>query len=204
MNIKVFSLLLFFNISHTQENRDTWKALKESAHEIGFCVYNVNESFCDEHKIAKAKYEEEASEEEDVNYFVMKEEWAKKRMKDWAVKQALDENALLLVFDIDQGYENRERKSYLKPNYKYFILNLKDNLEFKIEKRSKKKVFRCTISHKQKPNMLENSLWREFMTGRFGLLKKSVEFNVFSKSKVKRRLKSFKRHFQTYKIRYLD
>lgn len=202
--MKAKTFLLVFMICNTlqAQNNAVWNELKASVHKIGFCIYNVNEAFCKEHKEARAKYEMESSEDEDVNYFAMKEEWAKKRVKGWAKKQMLDENALLLLFDIDQGYKYKFKKNRVKPNNKYFILNLKDDLSFKIKRLSKKQALKCAISHRSKPNMLENTLWREFMTGRLGLIKNNVEFNVLARSKMRKKIKAFKECFYAYREKF--
>ncbi|WP_452596658.1 hypothetical protein [Pontimicrobium sp. MEBiC01747] len=190
----ILSLILFSSLSYAQNNN--WAKLKKSAHAIGFCIYNINEAYCNEHKAILNKHEGE--EDEEVHYFLMKEKWAKKRITDWAQQQKSHAKTHILLFDINQGFKYKNKLNNKKTNNRFYIIDLKDQLILKIGY----KKYNITISN-NKPNILENSLWREFMSGRLGLLKKRIEFNAFSKSKPNRHLKKFKKHFISYRTNLL-
>ena len=192
-------LSLFFCSSLCYAQNNNWNKLKKSAHNIGLCVYNINEAHCTEHETAQKKYEEKANEDEDVYYFLMTKKWAKKRLTEWAKQQQGDAKTQILLFDINQGFEYQSKSNNPKANNRFYILDLKDELTLKIGH----KGYHLIISHNNAPNMLENSLWREFMSGRLGLLKKEIEFSAFSKSNPKKRLKTFKKHFIRYKLHLL-
>jgi hypothetical protein len=193
----LFSLFLFSSLCYAQNNN--WDKLKKSAHSIGFCIYNINEPHCNKHEATLKKYEENAKEDEDVYYFLLKEDWAKKRLTEWAEQQQGNLKTHILLFDINQGFKYRNELNSPKANSRFYILDLKDELTLKIGY----KRYSLTISHNNEPNILENSLWREFMSGRLGLLKKKIEFNAFSKSKPKKRLKVFKKRFLSYRTSLL-
>lgn len=193
----LLSLFLFSSLCYAQNNN--WDRLKKSAHNIGFCVYNINQTFCNAHQSLKTKYEQETKEDEDVYYFLMQEDWAKKRITDWAEQQQGNPKTHILLFDINQGFMHRNKSNSPKANSRFYILDLKNELILK----TGYKGYDLTISHNNKPNILENSLWREFMSGRLGLLKKKIEFNAFSKSKPRKPLKVFKKRFIAYRTQLL-
>ena len=74
-----------------------------------------------------------------------------------------------------------------------------DNLQFKILEIYKKQAMRCAIFHKNKPNILFNNLWREFMSGRLGLIENKIEFAIYNEKKIQKKFKKFKRLFFKYK-----
>jgi len=182
----LLSLFLFSNLCFSQNN--SWTRLNKSAHAIGFCIYNINESYCNQHKVSLDKYKKEAKDKEEVYYFLMKEDWAKKRVTEWAKQQQNNSNTQILIFDINQGFKHRNKNNSKKINNRFYIVDIEDELTLKIGHKGNS----ISISH-NKPNMLENSLWREFISGRLRLVKKKVELNAFAKSKPKKRQLLFKK-----------
>ena len=144
----LLSLFLFSSLCYAQNNN--WDRLKKSAHDIGFCVYSINERHCNEHQDTLSKYENEADEDKDVYYFLMKEDWAKKRITEWAKQQQGDPKTHILLFDINQGFEYKTKQNRPRANRSFFILDLKDELTLKIGY----KGYDLTISHNNTPNML--------------------------------------------------
>ena len=193
----LWTLLLWTAIVGAQSNSN-WNTLISSAHEIGYCLYHLDEVFCNAHL---SRYNEllknSESHEDELNYFTMKEEWARKRIEDWANSQALPKASLLLFFNINQGFEGDTGKFNSKP-HGFFIVSLKNDLQFKVLNRYKKLALMCSIFHKDKPNILYNIMWREFMSGRIGLIENEVEFIVSNKHNINRYFKIFKTEFFKY------
>jgi len=201
----IIPLFLLLTISFGfAQNNSNWKALKKSAHDIGYCIYNVNEVFCSNHESIKSKYEQELQEEEELYYFVMKEDWAKQRVIDWAKQESLKNKYLVLFFDINQIYYLKEKDSNIRPNNSFFILDLEQEFEFKVFGKFKNKIIKCFLYQKTDDKILQNTFWREFMTGRLGLINNSVKFNMFSKSGIQKKYKRFKRNLHKYKLLLSD
>ena len=204
--IRLCVLLCFSSTSYSQNESD-WGKLVESAHKIGYCLYNINQQFCDVHIAEYERLVEEASKvEPEEHYFVMREEWAKERVINWAERVSGWENKtklkvenLLLFFKIPQDTIDEVPIATIETTFAFFVVNLEDDLKFSIKKRHKNVALNCSISHKVEPNMLWNILWREFMSGRLGLLKNNVEFTVFSHSKIRKKFRIFKRFFYRLK-----
>jgi len=197
--IKQVYIIFLFSFSVYAQNNSEWKKLLSSAHQVGFCLYNSKDSFCNSHKFRFNELKENLKiEENDLHYFTMKEEWANKRLSDWVEVNNLPKESLVLFFNINQGFESDLGKIGNKPSG-FFIASLKDNLQFKILEIYKKQAMRCAIFHKNKPNILFNNLWREFMSGRLGLIENKIEFAIYNEKKIQKKFKKFKRLFFKYK-----
>ncbi|MEH6538211.1 MAG: hypothetical protein V7719_17575 [Psychroserpens sp.] len=199
--MRYFCFLLLFSVSLCAQNNSHWEKLIESAHNVGFCLYNTEEVFCNIHQ---AKYDDlqknRTDEEEELHYFVMKEDWAEYRVTDWAQRQSLSKASLVLFFNVNQGFESDFGGIATRPSG-FFVVSLGDTLNFKIKRSYKKQALSCSIFHKSKPNMLSNILWREFMSGRLGLIENKVEFLVYNNDNIKKKYKIFKKRFFKYQKR---
>lgn len=118
-------------------------------------------------------------EDEEVDYFELKEAWAKQRIKTWAERQKINPNHYLILFDINQGNRWEEKKPHNVINrYGGFsIFNLKDKISFQSKQKSKNELT-CSIHSDVKDSILENFHWREFMTHRLGRLGDKIEFEL--------------------------
>ncbi|WP_156112492.1 hypothetical protein [Lacinutrix jangbogonensis] len=198
--IKHIFIAFFISLSVCAQSDSEWKKLIKSAHNIGFCVYNTNQVFCDLHKSRYQELEKNYSnEDKEFFYVTMKEEWAKKRVVDWAKNQSIAKEYLILLFDINQGFEN-DYDDYRRARFGFFVINLKDDLQFEVLRIYDKQPIRCIVYHENEPNILCNSLWREFMSGRLGALEKKVEFLVYNKNK--RKFNIFKKRFLKYQKKH--
>ncbi|MBO6881429.1 hypothetical protein [Winogradskyella sp.] len=197
-------LILFFCLTCYSLNNNDWDELIESAHDIGYCLYNVNKKFCNQHIEEYNRLVKETEDvEPEVHHFVMREEWAKNRVTTWAERVTgwedrtnLDAKNLVLFFSIPQDLVGDIPIATVETASSFFVVNLEDDLKFSVDKSYKKIAMNCSISHKGKPNMLYNIFWREFMSGRLGLVKNEVEFTVSSGSKVKKKFRVFRRRFK--------
>lgn len=209
MKLLVAYLLFFATLGSFSQNTTNkqWDNILHSAHNLGYCLYNVNQQFCNAHIIKHEQLAKEMSTNElEINCFIMKEEWAKQRVENWAERVSgwknrtkLSVENLVLFFRISQDNIGEVPIATIETASAFFVVNLEDDLKFFVRKSYKNIALNCVISHKQKPNILWNILWREFTSGRQGLLKNEVEFTVFSNSKIRRNFRIFKRHF--YKIK---
>ncbi|WP_412561504.1 hypothetical protein [Winogradskyella sp. MIT101101] len=204
--MKIFTTFLafFYCFINYSQSTSEWNRLLESSHEIGYCLYNINQKFCSKHIEAYNHLVKETEDvEPEVHHFVMREEWAKNRVTTWAERVTgwedrtkLDVKNLVLFFSIPQDLVGDIPIATVETVSSFFVVNLEDDLKFSVEKSYKKIAMNCSISHKGKPNMLYNIFWREFMSGRLGLVKNEVEFTVSSGSKVKKKFRVFRRRFK--------
>lgn len=207
MKFKLFYISFFFYLTSFSQNKAEWSKLLESAHDIGYCLYNVNQEFCNDHIATQNRLINEMPEDQpEVTYFVMEQEWAKERVTEWAKRYTnwenssqLNKNNLVLFFDINQSYIQFNSLREIKSHSSFFIVNLEDDLKFKINKGYKNLALNCSIYHDSEPNMLYNILWREFMSGRLGLLENKVEFGIASDFKIRKKFRVFKRAFYNFK-----
>lgn len=218
MKFKVFYGLLLIGLTSFSQNKDEWHQLLESAHNVGYCLYNVNQQFCNDHLATQNRLISEAPEDEpEIHYFVMEEQWAKERVIDWAERvtnwendTVLNEDDLVLFFDVNQHYIHFDSLIHIKSDSEFFghsnffVVNFNDDLKFKINKRYKNLALNCSIYHDKEPNMLYNIMWREFMSGRYGLLENKVEFGMASDSKIRKKFRIFKRQFYRFKNEFYN
>lgn len=213
MKFKIFYISFFVGLISFSQNESEWNTLLESAHNIGYCLYNVNQHFCNEHIATLNRLITEAPEDEpEIHYFIMKEEWAKKRITEWAERVTkwendtkLNNNKLVLFFDVNQYYIHFDSLRQIKSDSSFFghssffVVNLEDDLKFKINKSYKNLALNCSVYHNSEPNILFNIMWREFMSGRYGLLENKIEFGIASNSKIRKKFRIFKRRFYRFK-----
>lgn len=218
MKFKLSCISLFLGLLTFSQNNVEWDELLDSAHNIGYCLYNVNQQFCNEHIATQNRLVSEAPEDEpEIHYFVMEEQWAKERVEGWIERVTNWENDmtmnkanLVLFFDINQYYIHFDSLRKIKSDSgffgysSFFVVNLEDDLKFKINKGYKDSALNCSVYHDSEPNMLYNILWREFMSGRLGLLENKIEFGIASDSKIRKKFRIFKRKFYHFKSRILN
>nr|WP_321237344.1 hypothetical protein [uncultured Psychroserpens sp.] len=202
--LKHLCLALLISMPVCAQNNSDWDKLIASAHAIGFCLYNTEEVFCDLHASRYDELEKKRNvEDEELHYFIMKEGWAKKRVADWAERQSLARETMVLFFDISQGFETDYGSIRHKP-FGFFVVSLDDDLKFKVLKTYKKQAMSCAVFHESKPNILANILWREFMSGRLGLLDNNVEFLVYNEANIRKKFKVFKKRFFKYQKKVIN
>ena len=188
---------------------DSWDAFKKAARDIGLCVYNVNEPFynCQEGLMERA--EQITPDSLEVHYFIMKEHWAKRRTSEWAKSQGLEEDLLILFFDVGQDLElgqheeeklqTWQRSMPRMSNGKFFIISLENDIKFKVRNHFSDIALNFKMYHSEKPNILENIFWREFMSGRLGLLKSDIDYTGYAKEDINEKFTEFKKQFFAYK-----
>ncbi len=189
--------LISFSKSNSQDLFQKWGDLKVAAHQIGFCVYNTEMPFCNEHHAEKLKRQQEAGEEE-VDYFVMTEEWASQRISKWSERQKRDRESGVILFDIRQGKHPAGVTSNRKPYNSFVLFSLSDSIHFRNPRIISAHGAMVTVTCKEQGVILENVLWREFMTGRLGRLVKSTSFNILTKSDVKLEYQKFQDAFKAF------
>lgn len=179
-----------------QQIEQEWLNFTKAAHQIGFCVYNVNQAYCEDHQTEKELYQ--STQEEENEYFVMHEQWAEKRVIDWAKKQNQPRESFLMIFDIRQGYTKSRSVEDKKPYRSFLVFNLSDSIKFQNFRVVDDHVAFCSIASNEESRMLENTQWREFMTGRLGRLTNMVTFSIVSESDVAKRYQTFLRGFEAF------
>lgn len=207
MKFKIFYVSFFLSLISFSQNNDEWNQLLESAHNIGYRLYNINQSFCDVHINEYNRLVKESAESEpEAHHFVMIEQWAKdrvinwvKRVTDWQDRSQLNVDNLLIFFRSTQDSVVEVPIATVETAASFFVVNLEDDLKFSVNKSYKKIALNCSIYHDKKPNILWNIFWREFMSGRHGLLKNKVEFTAFSNSRIRKKFRRFKRYFYRFK-----
>ena len=187
MKSKIIIILLCFfsNIAFGQTvnkiNSD-WNDLKKAAHQIGFCVFQSDQEICDEHKNELAKREKTAPEDQEVYYFEMKKEWAQNRLTKWSERQEQPIEDFIILFDVAQKSSLEKSTTETFNLFRGFILmDLTDTIDFTFHKKDLNQSM-MNIESDEKNALMENALWREFMTGRLGRFSQRIDFKLFGKN----------------------
>ncbi len=169
-----FLLALLFSFLSFFQNQSDWENLKNAAHQLGFCVYRIDETYCKEHIGEYEKRQARGKEEEgEVHYFELKENWAKKRIQKFSSFHERSAKDFLMLFDVQQGPLPDSPDSY--SYHGFIIIDLKNEINF-IQIREDAKTAKCFIQSPNEYTMMENTLWREFMSGRLGIFSKKIHF----------------------------
>lgn len=187
MKSKIIIILFYFssNITFGQTvnniNSD-WDDLKKAAHQIGFCLFHSDQKICTEHKNELAKREKTAPADMEVFYFEMKKEWAQNRLNKWSERQSQPTEDFLIFFDVAQYKPSEESETKTFNLYRGFILmDLTDTIDFTFHKKDLNQSM-MTIESDGKNALMENVLWREFMTGRLGRFSQRIDFKLIGKN----------------------
>lgn len=179
-----FLSIIFLNLSCSQQKRiiqqdsTSWDSLKNAAHQIGFCIYHSSHNHCTDHSDEFAKREKETPDDMDTYYFEMKKEWAENRLDEWSKRQEQPVENFLILFDVAQDFSLEKTKPETYNSFKGFILiDLTDSIEFVFFNKNK-----IIIKSDEKNALMENTLWREFMTGRLGRFSPSIDFDLIGKN----------------------
>ncbi|MFD1294977.1 hypothetical protein ACFQ5N_14125 [Lutibacter holmesii] len=182
--IVIYLIISFFNsktysqIEHS--NNELWLALKNSAHNIGFCVYNVQQEPCIEHLHIKNELEKiSETPDTDINYFLLNPKWAKDRLTELSKNNNSKLENYIILFDIDQNSFKKLNDSTKTSNsYKMFsIFNLNNEFEFKTHRETVTHVTFFILSNTTS-SILSNTMWREFMSNRLGRLDSKIEISL--------------------------
>ncbi|MFK8006540.1 MAG: hypothetical protein AB8H03_09220 [Saprospiraceae bacterium] len=177
----IFSFLANLTFGQTRNNINSdWNGLKNAAHQIGFCIYHPSKKHCKDHSNELTKREKSAPEDLDIYYFEMKKEWAQNRLNKWSEQQAQPTENFLILFDIAQNKPSEKLATETFNLFRGFVLiDLTDSIQFIFSKKEKNKM---TIKSDGKNALMENTLWREFMTGRLGRFSNNIEFDLIGKN----------------------
>ncbi len=183
--IFIFCSLLFSNHSFGQNKKTTsqdssWIAFKNTAHQIGFCIYHSSKNHCTDHSDEFFKREKETPEDFDTYYFEMKKEWAKNRLDEWEKRQIQPAEDFLILYDVAQNFSLEKTKTETYNLFQGFILiDLTDSIEFVFSNNNNPEMI---IKSKGKNALMENTLWREYMSGRLGRFSKKIDFKLIGKN----------------------
>jgi len=147
------------------------------------------------------KRREQASnpEYEEVYYFTITEEWAKTRIENSTVLDEIAKGDFLVLMDIRQDTFLTKVDTTLKvyPSYnKLMILNLENDFSFSY-KRFGSAMVNAKIKSSAQESIIENTLWREFMSARLGLLLTEVTFPIGQLDKIEA-FHLFEKAFKAY------
>lgn len=181
--------LLSSNLSFCQNERtmkqdsSSWIALKNTAHQIGFCIYHPSRNYCTDHSGELAKREKENTEDLDVYYFEMKKEWAQNRLDEWAKRQEQPVEDFLILFDVSQKHslDKSEPEKTINSYRGFVLIDLTDTIDYSFHKKNKGESM-MMIKSDGKNALMENFLWREFMTGRLGRYTQKIDFKLIGKN----------------------
>lgn len=203
-NLLILCFLLFSNLSFSQNEESTkqdsssWIVLKNAAHEIGFCIFHPSQNHCTDHLGELAKREKASPDDIEVHYFEMKKEWAQNRLDKWAERQNQPVEDFLILFDISQKHSlDRSEPEKITNSYRGFVLmDLTNTIDFTFHKKNKSESI-MMIKSDEKNALMENFLWREFMTGRLGRFNSEINFKLFGGNR-KTGFENFKDAFSTF------
>jgi hypothetical protein len=188
--------VLGLNCSFGQVSSKEWDHLISKAHDIGLCAYALNQNRCDLHDNEAQKRKQKTNEEE-VIYFVLKEEWAKNRIKKWAEKYDSKQENVLILFDIRQG-EYPVKSDKFKGGLNGFLLfDLAEGPKVTVRQLDEH-TLRCSFKKEKGSPILYNYLWREFMTGRLGIIETSTQFDICTDGNTGKKYLEFKAAYSNY------
>jgi|GEM_PF-1164316 hypothetical protein len=187
MKDKIVIILFYFfsNITFGQTEdkiNSNWNNFKNAAHQIGFCIYHSSKNHCTDHSDELAEREKKETEDFDGYYFEMKKEWAQNRLQEWEKRQEQPAENFLILFDVAQKKSFEKSATETFNLFRGFILiDLTDTIDFTFQKKDLN-LSMMTIESDGKNALMENILWREFMTGRLGRFSPIINFKLIGKN----------------------
>jgi hypothetical protein len=186
----LFIFLLFSNLSFSQNEDSTiqdsssWIVLKNAAHKIGFCIYHPSKNYCSDHSNEFAERDKNTPEDEETYYFEMKKEWAQNRLDKWAERHEQPVENLLILFDVSQKHSlnKSEPEKTINSDRGFVWIDLTDTIDFTFHKKNKGESM-MMIKSDGKNALMENFLWREFMTGRLGRFNPKIDFKLIGENR---------------------
>lgn len=184
--ILIFSLLgLSINLTFSQNNNSqdslVWENLKTASLQIGFDVFHAAHDYSSAFPNELNKREKNSPPDEEVYYFELKKEWAQTRIKKWATQHDQPINNFLILFDVAQKSSLEKEKDEMVSNYQGFILiDLTDTINLSLQEKEKN-TSTITIQSDGENALMENFLWREFMTHRLGRYNPMIQFDLIGK-----------------------
>ncbi len=186
----LFIFLLFSNLSFSQNEDSTiqdsssWIVLKNAAHKIGFCIYHPSKNHCTDHSNKFAERDKNTPEDEETYYFEMKKEWAQNRLDKWAERHEQPVENFLILFDVSQKHSlNKSEPEKTINSYRGFVLiDLTDTIDFTFHQKNKGESM-MMIKSDGKNALMENFLWREFMTRRLGRFNPKIDFKLIGENR---------------------
>ncbi len=167
-------LLVYTQTASSQVRDPThWDDLQSAAHALGVCVYQVGNAQCREHDVILTNHKE-ALENDERYYFLLDSAWATRRIQDWATERSSDPMHYLMLLDADQGFERGPPKSRSTSSLPGMFALLDKRLSYQITSNGAGSDLSILLRTQQK-TILSNTLWREFMSGRLGLMNERLE-----------------------------
>ncbi|WP_375558689.1 hypothetical protein ACE193_13145 [Bernardetia sp. OM2101] len=169
----ILLLFVFYFISSFQLFKtNSWNELKEATHQLGFCIYKIDEPNCKKHSQLD-------STTNLPRVFPLEEEWASERLKGWSETQNTNINDGLILFDLVQEH-TLPKKSFNS----FLILNLSTTHLESSQISIQNEITYLTLKGNK---IVYCTMWREFGTGRGGVLveEMNIEFRNNSSTKVK-------------------
>lgn len=166
--------------------------LRDKAHAVGYCVLNEDNPYCQIHQaqadsIVNAHIKEDSDKE--VYYFLADSGWVLERISGFDSSFQTSGKNTALLFNVDQGFLGLN-ESGNEIGFYVFDPNSLVNLQLQTENTVGQIRMRFA-----KQEVLTNVYWREFMTGRTGLLVNQIQI----KSKRKNELREFFTEFEKLK-----
>lgn len=158
---------------------ETWITFKNSAHNIGFCVYHIQQEACEEHLQIKDELQKISDSDSEVHYYELNPEWAKNRLISLAKNNASKPESYFILFDIDQSsYSKLYNSTKTSNSYKMFsVIDIKNKFEFKTHRKTNSSVIFKIVSSRAN-SILTNTMWREFFSHKLGRLSSEIEVTL--------------------------
>lgn len=178
---------IFYGNSYAQittSDSVTWDSFKSSAHQIGFCLYHIEQDVCTEHNQIEKELIKIHADTLDTYYFTLNENWAKERLTELASRNNTNSEDYLILFDIDQGaFRELYDSTTMSNTYRMFsILDINNNYTFTVRNRISKVLL--IIQSDKENSIVSNGMWREFMSNRPGRLDKDISITINGKDAI--------------------
>lgn len=166
-------------------NSEAWIAFKNSAHNIGFCVYHIQQEACDDHLQIKDELQKNSDSDSENHYYTLNPEWAKNRLISLAKNNASKPERYFILFDIDQSSFNKLYDSTKTSNsYKMFsVFDIKNKFQIKTHRKTNASVIFKIVSSRAN-SILTNTMWREFFSHRIGRLNSQIEVTLIGPTSI--------------------
>lgn len=171
----MLSLIISMHTGHSQDrkNQTNWASFKSLANDLGLCIYSIETSGCSPSDSILEALEDKQKNGE-VFYFELDTNWANRRIRDWAIRNKSEPEDYLMIYDIDQGYKRRIDERAASTHFSMFAI-LDKRLDYELVHIQAERGSMIKINANKENSIMNNTLWREFMSGRLGKLDTSLD-----------------------------
>ncbi|MEM9339179.1 MAG: hypothetical protein AAGA66_10655 [Bacteroidota bacterium] len=171
----MLSLIISMHTGHSQDrkNQTNWASFKSLANDLGLCIYSIETSGCSPSDSILEALEDKQKNGE-VFYFELDTNWANRRIRDWAIRNKSETEDYVMIYDIDQGYKRSIDERAASTHFSMFAI-LDKRLDYELVHIQAERGSMIKINANKENSIMNNTLWREFMSGRLGKLDTSLD-----------------------------